>query len=135
MKPFANTADSDQSEVNLTPMLDVVFIMLVFFVVTATFLNETGVPVTLPASGSAPDPETETIVVRVEHGRSFIVNDRPVSKSGLFSYLQYLRSRNPDANFAVFVDREARLGDTVTAIDAGRQVGFDLVPISPIDQP
>ena len=133
MKPFEATAETDQSEVNLTPMLDVVFIMLVFFVVTATFLNETGVPVALPAGGELPSAEIETIVVRVEPGSSFVINGRPVSRSGLVSYLQYLQSRSPDANFAVLVDSDARLGDTVSAIDAGRQLGFGVVPISPID--
>ena len=133
MRPFELTAEADRSEVNLTPMLDVVFIMLVFFVVTATFLNETGVEVALPASGQMPPEDIQTIAVRVVPGRTFIVNDRPVSRSGLISYLQYLKSGNPDANFAVLVERDARLGDTVTAVDAGRQLGFGVVPISPVD--
>ena len=133
MRPTQFTAETDQSEVNLTPMLDVVFIMLVFFVVTATFLNETGLPVVLPASGVAPPAEVQTIAVRVEPGSTFVVNDRPVSRSGLVPYLQYLMSKNPKANYAVLVKSDARLGDTVAAVDAGRQLGFSVVPISPID--
>ena len=133
MRPFQLTAEDDRSEVNLTPMLDVVFIMLVFFVVTATFLNETGLEVTMPANGTAPPAEIETIAVRVAPGSTFIVNDRAVTRAGLISYLQYLKSKNPDANFAVLVDSDARLGDTVAAVDAGRQLGFSVVPISPID--
>ena len=133
MRPFESTAATDQTEVNLTPMLDVVFIMLVFFVVTATFLDETGLDVSLPASGSPPSSDVQTIAVRVVPGSLFVINDRSVSRSGLLSYLQYLQSRNPDANFAVIVDREARLGDTVAAIDAGRQLGFGVVPIATVD--
>ena len=133
MRPTQFTAETDQSEVNLTPMLDVVFIMLVFFVVTATFLNETGLPVVLPASGVAPPAEVQTIAVRVEPGSTFVVNDRPVSRSGLVPYLQYLISKNPKANYAVLVKSDARLGDTAAAVDAGRQLGFSVVPISPID--
>ena len=133
MKPFEPALDSERSEVNLTPMLDIVFIMLVFFVVTATFLNETGVSVYLPATGSEPPPDVETIAVRVESSGTFVVNERVVSRSGLSSYLQYLLSGNPDANFAVLVSRGARVDDTVAAIDAGRRLGFDVVPISPFD--
>ena len=133
MRPFESTAETDQSEVNLTPMLDVVFIMLVFFLVTATFLDETGLDVSLPAGGSPPSPDVQTIAVTVEPGSLFLINDRLVSRSGLVSYLQYLQSRNPEANFAVIVDRRARLGDTVAAIDAGRQLGFGVVPITTAD--
>jgi biopolymer transport protein ExbD len=133
MRSFEPAFDSERSEVNLTPMLDVVFIMLVFFVVTATFLNETGVPVYLPETAGEPPPDVETIAVRVVSSGIFVVNERVVSRSGLSSYLQYLFSGNPDANFAVLVSREARVEDTVTTIDAGRRLGFDAVPISPFD--
>ena len=133
MKPFEPVLDSERSEVDLTPMLDVVFIMLVFFVVTATFLNETGLPVYLPATGSETPPDVTTIAVRVESSGMFVVNDRVVSRSGLPSYLQYLFSGNPDANFAVMVSRAAKIDDTVAAIDAGRRLGFNAVPVAPID--
>ena len=134
MNPAEPAEESAQSDVNLTPMLDVVFILLIFFVVTATFLNETGVPVTLPAQGSEPPPDIETIAVRVEAGRSFVVNGRAVSQSGLLPYLQYLLSGNPDANFAVLVAGDARVADTVAAVDAGRQLGFAIVPVTPLDE-
>lgn len=133
MRPFEPVLDTEQSEVNLTPMLDVVFIMLVFFVVTATFLNETGVSVYLPPGGGEPPPDLQTIAVRVEASGAFVVNERTVSRSGLSSYLQYLLSGNPDANFAVLVSKEASVDDTVAAVDAGRRLGFDVVPISPLD--
>ena len=125
--------DTDRSEVNLTPMLDVVFIMLVFFVVTATFLDEVAVPVYLPATGGEPPPDVQTIAIRVEATGTFVINERVVSRSGLVPYLKYLVSRNRDASFAVLVARDAAVGDTVAAIDAGRQLGFDVVPITPVD--
>ena len=133
MKPIYPAIDSEQSEVNLTPMLDVVFIMLVFFVVTATFLDETGVPVYLPASGGEPPTEVETIAVRVDSTGTFVVNDRAVSRSGLVPYLRYLFDRNHDANFAVLVARDAKVRDTVAAVDAGRQLGFESVPLTTLD--
>ena len=133
MKTVYPAPDSERSEVNLTPMLDVVFIMLVFFVVTATFLNESGVPVYLPAVGGEPPADLQTIAVHVESGGAFVVHDRVVSASGLAPYLKYLFARNPDANFAVLVARDAKVRDTVAAVDAGRQVGIDAVPLTPKD--
>ena len=66
----------DQSRIDLTPMLDVVFIMLIFFVVTATFLHERGVPVTAPSNVSTVSPEVESIIVTVEPAGIFNVNGR-----------------------------------------------------------
>ena len=118
----------DESEINLTPMLDVVFIMLIFFIVTATFLNEFGVPVALPSPYGEPE-QVETIVVRVEPASTFVVNDRVVSRASLAPYLQALRSQNPEAGFAVVVTDGSRVGDAVAAADAGRLVGYDVIPI------
>jgi biopolymer transport protein ExbD len=123
-------AVEEDSEIDLTPMLDVVFIMLIFFIVTATFLDESGIPVVLPSDGTEQETELETIVVRIEPGGTFIVEDRVMSRAGLYPYLAAVYSQSPDANFAVLVTKGSRVGDTVAAADAGRALGFDVIPIS-----
>ena len=121
--------DDDKPEVDLTSMLDVVFIMLVFFIITASFIRESGIPVSLPASAE-PGPEVvESIVVVVEPASTFIVGNRVMSKGGLVPYLTALYSQNPEAGFAVVVTEGSRVRDTVTAADAGRTLGFDVIPI------
>ena len=121
--------DDDKPEVDLTSMLDVVFIMLVFFIITASFIRETGIPVFLPVSAE-PGPEVvESIVVVVKPASTFIVGNRVMSKGGLVPYLTALYSQNPEASFAVVVTEGSRVRDTVTAADAGRTLGFDVIPI------
>jgi len=122
--------DADESNVDLTPMLDVVFIMLVFFIITATFLNESGIPVNLPIATEQVTEELESIVVQVKPGGTFVVENRVLSKGGLLSYLQAVYSQNPEASFALLVTRGSRVGDMVAAADAGRRLGFDVIPIS-----
>ena len=121
--------DDDKPEVDLTSMLDVVFIMLVFFIITASFIRESGIPVSLPASAEPVPEEIESIVVIVEPASTFIVGDRVMSKGGLIPYLTALYSQNPEASFAVVVTEGSRVRDTVTAADAGRTLGFDVIPI------
>ena len=121
--------DDDEPEVNLTSMLDVVFIMLVFFVITASFIRESGVPVSLPVSGEHVPENIETIVVIVEPASTFVVNKRVLSKASLIPYLTALYSQNPKAGFAVEVTKGSRVKDTVAAADAGRTLGFDVIPI------
>jgi biopolymer transport protein ExbD len=122
--------DADESNVDLTPMLDVVFIMLVFFIITATFLNESGIPVNLPIATEQVTEELESIVVQVKPGGTFVVENRVLSKGGLLSYVQAVYSQNPEASFALLVTRGSRVGDMVAAADAGRRLGFDVIPIS-----
>ncbi len=121
--------DDDKPEVDLTSMLDVVFIMLVFFIITASFIRESGIPVSLPSSAEPVPEEIESIVVIVEPASTFIVGNRVMSKGGLIPYLTALYSQNPEASFAVVVTKGSRVKDTVTAADAGRTLGFDTIPI------
>ena len=121
--------DDDRPEVNLTSMLDVVFIMLIFFIVTASFIHESGIPVSLPVSSEHVPKDIETIVVIVEPESTFIVGNRVLSKGGLVPYLTALFSQNPEAGFAVEVTKGSRVKDTVAAADAGRTLGFDVIPI------
>ena len=121
--------DDDKPEVDLTSMLDVVFIMLVFFIITASFIRESGIPVSLPSSAEPVPEEIEAIVVIVEPASTFIVGNRVMSKGGLLPYLTALYSQNPEASFAVAVTKGSRVKDTVAAADAGRRLGFDVIPI------
>lgn len=121
----------EREEINLTPMLDVVFILLIFFVVLASFTKDYGVPVGLPA-GTTEHGDLETITVTVEPGRTFNVNGRPLAGGSLEPYVRRLTAEYPDAGFAVLVADESRVADTVRAVDAGRRAGFTLVPVSAV---
>jgi biopolymer transport protein ExbD len=123
----------DQSEINLAPMLDIVFIMLIFFVVTASFLKESGVPVTTPPESSIKPVPVEAIIVIVEPAGIFNVNGRLLSRDSLRPYVQALHAENQDALFSVLVAKGSKVGDAVAAIDAGRHIGTDVVPISRVE--
>ena len=118
----------DDSEINLTPMLDVVFIMLIFFLVTATFLNEHGVPVDIPPALIDPI-EVESISVLVQSDSSFVVNGRPTARASLVPYVRALYSQNPEAGYSVTMGAGSKVGDIVAAVDVGRSLGFDIVPL------
>lgn len=119
----------EREEINLTPMLDVVFILLIFFVVLASFTKDLGVPVGLPGISIA-DDDIDTIIVRVEPASIFNVNGRALSGGSLHPYVQHLRAKFPEAGYAVVVAEGSRTKDTVRAVDTGRRVGFGIVPIS-----
>jgi len=129
---FPDPALQDESvEINLASMLDIVFIMLIFFVVTATFTKETGVDVTLPLGIIDMPSELESITVTVEGRGIFVVNGRVVTADSLRAYVAALHAENPGANYAVLVTDGSRVRDAVKAVDAGRMIGWDVVPVSP----
>ena len=130
MNHFNPAVEEDKPEVDLTPMLDVVFIMLVFFIITASFIREAGIPVMLPGFGEPPQDDVQSIVVTVKPESVFVVNGRVISRGSLIPYVRALYSQNPKADFAVMVTAGSHVGDTVSAADAGRSVGFDVIPIS-----
>ena len=129
------TADRDeQSEINLTPMLDVVFILLIFFVVTASFVRDFGISISSPIRLDDEASDIETIVVEVGEGGSYAVNGRALSPGGLAPYIMNLHAANPAANFLLHVRDRALVENTVFAADAGRAAGFDVIPIKALDR-
>jgi biopolymer transport protein ExbD len=114
-------------------MLDVVFIMLIFFIVVASFIREEGIPVTLPANLSGPVDPVAAIVVTIESAGVFDVNGRAMSGSSVAPYVRALHGENPDAPFSVMAADNVPIRDTVIAVDAGYGIGFSPVMIMPID--
>ena len=113
-------------------MLDVVFIMLIFFVVVAAFIDEQGLPVALPGEPGDVIETIEAITVRIESAGTFKVNGRVMSRASVAPYVQALHGENPEAPFAVMAADSVPIRDTAVAIDAGRAIGVDVVMILPM---
>lgn len=132
MSRFQAVPYEDRPEINMSPMLDVVFIMLIFFIVLATFLDETAMPVALPQSSSEPvPPEIEPINVVVKADGVFVINGRVTSGAGVQSYVQALYAENPGASYGVLLSKGSKVKDAAVAIEAGRRIGLEVVPIAP----
>jgi biopolymer transport protein ExbD len=133
MKTIDPVLQQEQTEINLTPMLDVVFILLIFFIVTATFSREFGVDVYNPAAAIPLPDDVTTISVSIEADNSFHVNGRVLAEGSLAPYVMRLRAEFPDAGFGVLVSPDAYVEATIAAIDAGRNAGFERIPIVEIE--
>ena len=132
MSRFHAVFPQDRAEINLSPMLDVVFIMLIFFIVVATFVREDAIPVALHQDHAVPPPpEVESILVKIESEGVFVINGRVVSRGSVLPYVQALHGENPEASFAVTAAKDVPIRDTVVAIDAGHAIGFDVITILP----
>jgi biopolymer transport protein ExbD len=133
MKTIDPVLQQEQTEINLTPMLDVVFILLIFFIVTATFSREFGVDVYNPVAAIPLPDDVTTISVSIEADNSFHVNGRVLAEGSLTPYVMRLRAEFPDAGFGVLVSPDAYVEATIAAIDVGRNAGFERIPIVEIE--
>ena len=133
MSRFRAVFPEDRSEINLSPMLDVVFIMLIFFIVVATFIRENAIHVALEQGQDLTPPKVESILVKIESAGVFTVNGRVMSRGSVLPYVQALHGENPEASFAVAAANDVPIRDTVAAADAGHAIGFEVITILPID--
>ena len=113
-RPFGRGREEEGEEaINLTPMLDVVFIMLIFFIVTATFVKEVGLDVNQPddEKPKTVDPDKKSIVVRITNRDRIIIAQRDVDRRAVRANIERLHAENPEA--PVIVPRPAIMPVTV----------------------
>jgi biopolymer transport protein ExbD len=123
----------DESAIDITPMLDVVFIMLIFFIVTSVFIKETGIDVNRPDSTTAESKENVSILVAINASNEVWIDQRRVDVRAVKANIERLRAENPKGGLVIQADNEANV-ETLTAVaDAARDVGIFDVSIATTD--
>ncbi len=123
-------ADSDESEVNLTPMLDVVFIMLIFFIVTASFVKEAGIDISRPPAATAERKEKGNILVAITAKNQIWIDRRQVDPRALRANIERLHAENPHGSVVIQADEESKNKLLVLVMDAARPAGVKSVSIA-----
>ena len=115
----------DEAEINLTPMLDIVFIMLIFFIVTATFIRESGLDINQPDQNQPPPPEEEdkkNILIQIDNNNRIYVNLRRINISSVRANIERLYAENPDATVVIQPSRDSETGLIVQIYDQALSV-------------
>ena len=128
MRRIAKQQEDDGAEIDLTPMLDVVFIMLIFFIVVASFIKEAGIEVNRPDDNQQTDPEDSiSIVVEVAADNQIWMENRRVDVRAVRANIQRLLAEDPEAPVTVKVEKGAEAGIVVDVADAAREAGVGVV--------
>ncbi len=128
MRKIAKQQDQDGAEIDLTPMLDVVFIMLIFFIVVASFIKEAGVEVNRPDDNQPDDPEDSTsILVEIASDNQIWMENRRVDTRAVRANIQRLLAEDPEAPVTIKVEKGAEAGIVVDVADAARESGVAAV--------
>jgi biopolymer transport protein ExbD len=122
--------EREESEVNLTPMLDVVFIMLIFFIVTASFVKEAGIDVSRPPAATAERKERGNILVAITANNQIWMDRRMVDPRAVRANLERMHAENPQGAVVIQADKDSKNGLLVQVMDAARLAGISSVSLA-----
>lgn len=122
-------SSSDEQAIDLTPMLDVVFIMLIFFIVTATFIKLPGVDVNKAIALNAASLQP-AMLVAIDSNSNIWINREQVNPNFLRSAISALLADNPAGTLVIQADREAQIRQIALVADTAREAGVLTVQIS-----
>lgn len=128
--PIQAAGADEDNEINLTPMLDVVFIMLIFFIVTASFVKEAGIEVNRPDAPTATVQEKANILIAINEANQIWIDRRQVDPRAVRANIERLRAENPEGSVVIQADKRAFTETLVTVMDAAREAGVFNVAIA-----
>lgn len=126
----ALAGEEEAAELNMTPMLDVVFILLIFFIVTAVFVKEPGIDPSRPDVSNFEDNLRPTVLVAVSSEDAVWINKREVELEDVRIELEALRAENPKGELIVQGDESARYSTVHDVMEAAGQAGFEIQFVS-----
>ena len=136
MKKLAGSRKKDEGNIDLTPMLDVVFILLIFFVVTATFLSEQAIDAASNENNDQPPPpeqddQPRNILVEISQNNEIRLNGEPraIIENQLRANIDRLKAENPAASVIIRPDTRSNVATLVMIMDASRQAGISAISI------
>ncbi len=124
------TQQEEEKVADLTPMLDVVFIMLIFFIVTATFIKETGSEVNRPDTKTAQFKKTVSLLVAVSPDSSIWIDKKKVDVRNVRPLMERLHAENPKGGLVIQADMDSKVEKVLAIMDAARTIGISQVAIA-----
>ncbi len=123
-------ASAEEAEVDLTPMLDVVFIMLIFFIVTDSFVKESGIDVNRPDAATATLKPRGNILVAITPSGQIWIDKRQVDVRALRANLERLHAENPEGAVVIQADEDSKNGLLVAVMDAAKLAKIENISIA-----
>ena len=128
-KRRGQSGDED-ADINLTPMLDVVFIMLIFFIVTATFIKQTGIQVLRPDALTAEQKPTVAMLIAISPNGEIWIDKKRVDPATVRAHIEKLHAENPKGGLVIQADRKSTNEKLMAVLNAARAAGLREVAIS-----
>jgi biopolymer transport protein ExbD len=120
----------DETEINITPMLDIVFIMLIFFIVTTSFIKETGIDVNRPEAQTAAKKERGNILIAISSTGQIWMQKKQVELEQVRYMVEDAVAENPESSVVIIADQEAATGMLIDVMDQVRLGGVANISVA-----
>ena len=122
--------EEEEPGIDLTPLMDIVFIMLIFFIVTTSFIKESGVEVNRPTANTAERKERGNILIAITANGEVWIDKRPVDVRAVRANVERFKAENPEAAVVIQADRDSKNGLLVEVMDQVRLAGGSNISIA-----
>jgi len=123
--------NEEEAKIDLTPMLDVVFIMLIFFIVTATFVKELALDVNKPPDQAITESDKKSITIVIRANDDILINGLSVDARAVTAQIIRAKAENPKGSVSVLAHSKSRANTLVSVVNSIKEAGIkDSVPIN-----
>lgn len=122
--------ESEEAQIDLTPMLDVVFIMLIFFIVTTSFVKETGIDINRPSASTAEKKSKGNILIAIKSNGEIWIDQRHIDVRAVRANIQRMKAKFPQSAVIIQSDTESKTGVLVKVMDQIRLAGVQNISIA-----
>ena len=126
------TKQDEERSIDLTPLMDIVFIMLIFFIVTTSFIKESGVDINRPSANTAERKERGNILIAITANDEVWIDKRQVDIRAVRANVERLKAENPEGSVVIQADKESKNGLLIQVMDQARLAGVTNVSIAAI---
>jgi biopolymer transport protein ExbD len=130
MKHLQNLVEEEEATIDMTPMLDVVFIMLIFFIVTASFVKESGIDVNRPDAPTAVKKDRANILIAINDKNEIWIDKRKIDVRAVQANVERMHAENPQGSVVIQADRKSTTETLIKVMDASRAAGVPDVSIA-----
>ncbi len=124
--------DDDEATIDLTPLMDIVFIMLIFFIVTTSFIKESGIDVNRPSANTAERKEHGNILIAITANDEIWMDKRPVDIRAVRANVERLKAESPEASVVIQADKDSKNGLLVQVMDQVHLAGILNISIAAV---
>lgn len=123
-KPLTNN-----DEINITPMMDVVFIMLIFFIVTTSFVKESGIGISGSNIASSTDDQIKIANIKLDNS-GYSINGNPVSLEGIEARLSQMKAESPEIKAQLFSAKDIKVATLIRAVEQVKEAQISGLSVS-----
>jgi len=129
-KRFSSIETRDESQIELTPMLDVVFIMLIFFIVTTSFVKESGIEVSRPNAVTAEKQKRASIFIAIDDKGQVWLQKRRLELEAVRANIEKLHAESPEGFVVIQADKRSETGILIKVMDQVRLAGVKNISVA-----